>query len=87
VLSLGGGGKPENMEELAGAPSVVEFAPQLELLKRAALCITHAGFEYGAGVSFKGRAYGGDSNHQRLPRGLQPELNGRELERWFRCLS
>src|SRR2546422_7887921 len=31
------------MEELAGEPIVVEFAPQLELLKRAALCITHAG--------------------------------------------
>ena len=43
VLSLGGGGKPEDMEELAGGPIVVEFAPQLELLKRAALCITHAG--------------------------------------------
>jgi MGT family glycosyltransferase len=43
VLSLGGGEKPENMEELAGEPIVVEFAPQLELLKRAALCITHAG--------------------------------------------
>jgi zeaxanthin glucosyltransferase len=26
-----------------GEPIVVEFAPQLELLKRAALCITHAG--------------------------------------------
>src|SRR5678809_279263 len=31
------------MGELAGEPIVVEFAPQLELLKRAALCITHAG--------------------------------------------
>src|SRR5215212_1527276 len=31
------------MEKLAGEPIVVEFAPQLELLKRAALCITHAG--------------------------------------------
>src|SRR5436189_3411560 len=43
VLSLGGGLKPENMEELAGEPIVVEFAPQLELLKRAAVCVTHAG--------------------------------------------
>src|SRR5436190_607555 len=43
VLSLGGGGKPESKGELAGEPIVVEFAPQLELLKRAALCITHAG--------------------------------------------
>jgi len=43
VLSLGGGQKPENLGTLAGTPIVVEFAPQLELLKRAALCITHAG--------------------------------------------
>src|ERR1051325_8212954 len=43
VLSLGGGGKPQDMGELAGEPIVVEFAPQLALLKRAALCITHAG--------------------------------------------
>jgi zeaxanthin glucosyltransferase len=43
VLSLGGGGKPEEVGKLAGEPIVVEFAPQLELLKRAALCITHAG--------------------------------------------
>ena len=43
VLSLGGGGKPEDLGKLAGKPIVVEFAPQLELLKRAAMCITHAG--------------------------------------------
>jgi zeaxanthin glucosyltransferase len=43
VLSLGGGGKPEDLAKLAGKPIVVEFAPQLELLKRAAMCITHAG--------------------------------------------
>jgi MGT family glycosyltransferase len=43
VLSLGGGEKADEMGELAGEPIVVEFAPQLELLKRAALCITHAG--------------------------------------------
>ncbi len=43
VLSLGGGCKPESLPKLPGDPIVVEFAPQLELLKRAALCITHAG--------------------------------------------
>jgi MGT family glycosyltransferase len=43
VLSLGGGGKPEDLGKLAGKPIVVEFAPQLQLLKRAAMCITHAG--------------------------------------------
>ena len=43
VLSLGGGCKPESLPKLAGNPLVVEFAPQLQLLKRAKLCITHAG--------------------------------------------
>jgi len=43
VLSLGGGCKPESLPNLAGNPLVVEFAPQLQLLKRAKLCITHAG--------------------------------------------
>lgn len=43
VISLGGGCKPEAMPKLAGSPIVVEFAPQLEFLKRARLCITHAG--------------------------------------------
>jgi MGT family glycosyltransferase len=43
VLSLGGGCKPDALPPLAGDPIVVEFAPQLALLKRAQLCITHAG--------------------------------------------
>ncbi len=43
VLSLGGGLDPATLENLAGDPLVVSFAPQLELLKRAALVITHAG--------------------------------------------
>jgi zeaxanthin glucosyltransferase len=43
VLSLGGGGKPEDLGKLAGNPIVVESAPQLKLLERAAMCITHAG--------------------------------------------
>ncbi len=32
-----------NPAHIFGKPIVVEFAPQLELLKRAAVCITHAG--------------------------------------------
>ena len=68
VLSLGGGGKPEDMEELAGEPIVVEFAPQLELLKRAALCITHAGLNTALECLSNGVLYGGDSNHQRPTR-------------------
>src|SRR5205807_10507854 len=69
VLSLGGGGKPEDMEELAGGPIVVEFAPQLELLKRAALCITHAGLNTALECLSNGVSDGGDSNRQRPTRG------------------
>jgi MGT family glycosyltransferase len=43
VLSLGGGLEQGSFENLPGDPIVVRFAPQLELLKRAAVCITHAG--------------------------------------------
>ncbi len=43
VISLGGGINPTRLGKLAGNPLVVSFAPQLEILKRAALVITHAG--------------------------------------------
>jgi len=43
VLSLGGGLSPEALGPVAGQPIVVKFAPQLELLQRASLTITHAG--------------------------------------------
>ena len=43
VLSLGGGLTPEALPNLDGDPMVVDYAPQLELLKRATLTITHAG--------------------------------------------
>jgi zeaxanthin glucosyltransferase len=43
VISLGGGSTPDQVGKLPGNPIVVEFAPQLELLARAALTITHAG--------------------------------------------
>lgn len=43
VISLGGGLAPEKLGRLTGDPLVVRFAPQLEILKRAALVITHAG--------------------------------------------
>jgi MGT family glycosyltransferase len=41
VLSLGGAGKAP--ADLPGKPLVVSYAPQLELLSRAAVTITHAG--------------------------------------------
>ncbi|ADJ28253.1 glycosyltransferase, MGT family [Nitrosococcus watsonii C-113] len=43
VISLGGPIPPETLPTLPGAPLVVSYAPQLELLRRAALTITHAG--------------------------------------------
>lgn len=43
ILSLGGGLDPEHLGPLPGDPIVVRFAPQLDLVKRAALVITHAG--------------------------------------------
>ncbi|XGV99100.1 MAG: glycosyltransferase [Leptolyngbya sp. BL-A-14] len=43
VISLGGSAQPEDLPRLAGDPIVVSYAPQLELLARATLMITHAG--------------------------------------------
>jgi len=43
VMSLGGGSMPEELLELPGTPIVVSYAPQLELLQKATLTITHAG--------------------------------------------
>ncbi len=43
LISLGGGLDPARLGKLAGNPLVVSFAPQLGILKRAALVITHAG--------------------------------------------
>jgi MGT family glycosyltransferase len=43
VLSLGGATEPDEFASLPGSPLVVKFAPQTELLKRAALTITHGG--------------------------------------------
>jgi UDP:flavonoid glycosyltransferase YjiC (YdhE family) len=43
VISLGGGLEHSSLGELAGDPVVVRYAPQLEIVKRAALVITHAG--------------------------------------------
>jgi zeaxanthin glucosyltransferase len=55
VLSLGGAAEVEQFQNLAGSPLVVKFAPQVEVLERAALCITHGGLNstlesLGAGV-------------------------------------
>ena len=43
VISLGGGLNPERLGSLRGDPIVVRYAPQLELVRRAAAVVTHAG--------------------------------------------
>lgn len=43
VISLGGGINLESITQLPGQPIVVNYAPQLELLQKASLVITHAG--------------------------------------------
>ena len=43
VIALGGGLAPAALGELPGNPLVMGYAPQLELLQRASLTITHAG--------------------------------------------
>jgi MGT family glycosyltransferase len=43
VLSLGGGLDPEALGTLPGDPVVVPYAPQLELIRRATLTISHGG--------------------------------------------
>jgi MGT family glycosyltransferase len=43
VLSLGKGMKPDLFSHTPGSPIIVDYAPQLELLSKASLTITHAG--------------------------------------------
>lgn len=43
VIALGGEAAGDAFDSLPGSPIVVPYAPQLELLRRARLCITHAG--------------------------------------------
>jgi MGT family glycosyltransferase len=43
VISLGGRRDPDSFHDLPGRPLVVRDAPQLELLKKAEIVITHAG--------------------------------------------
>jgi MGT family glycosyltransferase len=43
VISLGGSAAPESLPPLPGSPIVVGYAPQLDLIEKASLVITHAG--------------------------------------------
>jgi MGT family glycosyltransferase len=43
VISTGNGVSPEALGNLPGDPIVVSYAPQMDLLRRATLAVTHAG--------------------------------------------
>jgi zeaxanthin glucosyltransferase len=43
VLSLGGGADPSRFRGIGGDAVIVNYCPQIELLARAAVCVTHAG--------------------------------------------
>jgi zeaxanthin glucosyltransferase len=43
VLSMGGSREPAELGPLVGNPIVMRYAPQLEVVKRAAVVVTHAG--------------------------------------------
>jgi zeaxanthin glucosyltransferase len=43
IISLGGRGNPSDYADLPGNPIVLKLGPQLELLKKASLFITHGG--------------------------------------------
>src|SRR6476646_3982474 len=51
VLSIGGCLDLDQIGPLPGNAVVVRHAPQLELLKRASVCITHAGLNTGSARS------------------------------------
>ncbi len=43
IIALGGGASPGELPKMPGDPIIVGYAPQLELLQKATLTITHAG--------------------------------------------
>ncbi len=43
VISTGNGVAPEDLGELPGRPIIVSYAPQLELLRKSVMAVTHAG--------------------------------------------
>ena len=43
IISLGGSAEPDSLPAFKGTPIVVKYAPQLEILQKAQLTITHAG--------------------------------------------
>ncbi len=58
VISLGGGLDPERLGAPSGDPVVVKYAPQLEIVKRADVVITHAGLNTTLESLAEGTAHG-----------------------------
>ena len=55
VLSTGGGLAADKLVGLKGSPIVVDFAPQVELIERSALVVSHAGVNSCLEALLKGR--------------------------------
>ncbi len=72
VITLGGADIPESLLKLPGDPLVISYAPQLQLLSKAALTITHARDEYYFGMLNLWCADGSNSYCQRSARNSLP---------------
>ena len=75
VLSTGGGLSQDELGSLAGSPIVVDQAPQLELLPRAALVVTHCG------INTTLEALSAGKPMLCIPVGFDQPGNARRLER------
>ena len=85
-LSMGGSGEPSELGSLAGDPIVVRYAPQLEIVKRAACVVTHAGLNtalesLAEGVPLVAIPQGNDQP------GAAARLRIMARGSWFRCGS
>ena len=79
VLTTGGGLSPAALGELAGDPILVHHAPQLDLLRRATLVVTHCG------VNTSLEALGAGVPMVCIPIGFDQPGNARRLERLGVC--
>ena len=75
ILSTGGGLSHDALGSLAGSPIVVDQAPQLELLPRAALVVTHCGINTSLEALSAGKPM------LCIPVGFDQPGNARRLER------
>ena len=75
VLSTGGGLAADKLVGLKGSPIVVDFAPQVELIERSALVVSHAGINSCLEAIMKGRP------SVLIPVGFDQPGNARRMER------